>query len=179
MAKSLNLTLKVRTKACTLTGDQLSVSGAPAVAANVNGPDSGCGSTGPHKSVDPNELNHLGKAPAKLVTLQVGADDIDFGGCLMHELGISVPYKIFGQTARNCIDGSGVTNSESSRLSRFRIGLNNIINAIRREQRNTTIVVLNYYQPLPALAVRHDRPVVRLQAPRHERTGEGRVPRTR
>ena len=149
LAKSLGLSLNIRKNGCTLTGDQLAVSGAPTVVANVNGPDVECHSSHPHKAVDPDELNHLGTAAATLVTIQVGADDVDFGGCLMHEMNIYVPYSIYGQTSRTCTSGTGLTGPESNRLNTMRVALGVLLTSIRRLQPNATIVVLNYYQPIP------------------------------
>ena len=150
LAKSLGLSLTVRKDGCTLAGDQLAVSGAPTVVANVNGSDVDCHSTHPHKAVDPDELDHLGSAAATLVTIQVGADDVDFGGCLMHEINIYVPYSIYGQTSRTCTSGTGITGAESNRLNTMRVALGVLLTSIRRLQPNAAVVVLNYYQPIPA-----------------------------
>lgn len=150
LAKSLGLTIDIRKDGCTLSGDQLAVSGAPTVAANINGPDVECHSSRRHKSVDPDELAHVGTAAATLVTVQVGADDVDFGGCLMHEININVPYSIYGQSSRKCTSGSGLTGPEANRLKTMRIALGEILTSIRKQQPDATIVVLNYYQPIPA-----------------------------
>ena len=152
VAKSLGLSINIRKDGCTLTGDQLAVSGAPTVVGNINGPDVTCHSSHPHKTVDPNELSHLGTAAAALVTVQVGADDIDFGGCLMHEMKIYVPYSIYGQNSKKCVSGSGLTGGEANRLSEMRIALSVILSQIRRKQPDATVVVLNYYQPIPSLS---------------------------
>ena len=53
LAKALNLSLNIRTTGCKLGGDQLAVSGAPTVKANVNGLTGDCGSTASQKTVDP------------------------------------------------------------------------------------------------------------------------------
>jgi hypothetical protein len=150
LAKSLGLTISIRKDGCTIGGDQLAVSGAPSVVANINGPDVECHSSRPHKTVDPTELGHLGTAAATLVTVQVGADDIDFGGCLMHEINIDVPYSIYGQTPRKCTSGTGLTGAESNRLKTMRIALGQILTSVRKQQPKATIVVLNYYQPIPS-----------------------------
>lgn len=150
LAKSIGLTLAIRKDGCTISGDQLAVSGAPSVVANINGPDVECHSSLPHKTVDPSELVHLGTAAATLVTIQVGADDIDFGGCLMHEISINVPYSIYGQTPRKCTSGTGLTGAESNRLKTMRIALGQILTSVRKQQPKATIVVLNYYQPIPS-----------------------------
>ena len=150
LAKALNLTLNIRKTGCTLVGDQLAVSGAPTVKDNVTGPDSDCGSAKSHKTVDPSELVHLRKVRARVVTIQAGADDIEFSGCILHELGISLKYKIFGQSTSNCTSGTGLTDRVARRITRFRVGLNSILNTVRRKQPNATIVLLNYYQPLPS-----------------------------
>ena len=150
LAKALNLTLNIRKTGCTLVGDQLAVSGAPTVKDNINGHDSDCGSSKGHKTVDPSELVHLRKVRAQVVTIQAGADDIEYSGCILHELGISLKYKIFGQSTSNCISGTGLTDRIARRITRFRIGLNTILNTVRRKQPKATIVLLNYYQPLPS-----------------------------
>ena len=152
LAKMLGLSMNVRKDGCTLTGDQLAVSGAPTVAANINGPDVQCHSSKPHKTVDPSEIAHLGTKTATLVTVQAGADDVDFGGCLMHEIKIYVPYKIYGQNSRKCTSGSGVTGAESNRINDMRVALGAILSRIRRQQPKATVVVLNYYQPVPSLS---------------------------
>lgn len=89
VAAKFGLSLNIRSTACTLTGDDLAVSGAPAASLNVTGPDTNCGATtGLGKSVQTNELaaSDLGSLPAKLVTIQAGADDIDFANCLEYDL---------------------------------------------------------------------------------------------
>jgi len=152
LAKSLGMSINFRKTGCTLTGDQLAVSGAPAVVANINGPDVQCHSSKPHKTVDPSEIAHLGTAPAALVTVQVGADDLNFGGCLMHELKIYVPYKVYGQNSKKCTSGSGLTGGENNRLTDMRVALGAILTRIRRQQPDAVVVVLNYYQPIPTLS---------------------------
>jgi len=152
LAKSLGMSINFRKTGCTLTGDQLAVSGAPSVASNINGPDVQCHSAKPHKTVDPSEIAHLGTAPAALVTVQVGAEDIDFGGCLMHELKIYVPYKVYGENSKKCTSGSGLTGGENNRLNDMRVALGAILTRIRRQQPDAIVVVLNYYQPLPTLS---------------------------
>ena len=150
LAHALGLSLNVRKTGCTLTGDQLAVAGAASVAANVNGPDSICHSSHPHKTVDPNELAHLGTAHASLITLQVGWDDVDFSGCLMRDLKIYVPYALSGGTTKKCTSGNGLTGGEANRVNDMRIALGAILTIIRRKQPNATVVVLNYYQPVPS-----------------------------
>ena len=171
--------MNVRKDGCTLTGDQLAVSGAPTVAANINGPDVQCHSSKPHKTVDPSELAHLGTKTAALVTVQVGADDVDFGGCLMHEIKIYVPYTVYGQNSREVHVGERRDRCRVEPPQRH----------ARRARRhphagsgasspNATVVVLNYYQPVPsALGVRQHRPVrsVRRSSP----SPDGCRPRTR
>lgn len=150
LAAALHLTLSVRSKGCTLGGGQLAVSGAPAVAEDVNSPDSDCGSTKRHKVVDPDELAKVAKTATALVTVQVGADDLAFGGCLLHELGVSSQYSVLGQAPRKCTQGTGLTDTEARRITRMRVGLNSILNTIGNKLPKATVVVINYYQPLPA-----------------------------
>ena len=150
LATALHLTLSVRAKGCTLGGGQLAVSGAPAVAEDINGPDADCGSAKRHKAVDPDELSKVTKAATTLVTVQVGADDLAFSGCLLHELGVSSKYTVLGQSPRKCTQGTGVTDTEARRITRMRVGLNSILNTIGNRLPTATVVVINYYQPLPA-----------------------------
>jgi hypothetical protein len=152
LAKSLGMSINYRKTGCTLTGDQLAVSGAPAVVANINGPDVQCHSSKPHKTVDPSEISHLGTAPAALVTVQVGADDINLGGCLMHEIKIYVPYNVYGQNSKKCTSGSGLAGGENNRLNDMRVALGAVLTRIRRQQPDAIVVVINYYQPLPKLS---------------------------
>jgi len=149
LAKLLGLTLTMRTNGCTLGGGQLAVSGAPAVPENVSGSDTDCRSTRRHKVVDPDELSKIAKGATALVTVQVGADDLAFSGCLLHELAIS-NYTVLGQSPRKCTQGTGLTDAESRRITRMRVGLNSILNAIGNKLPTATVVVINYYQPLPA-----------------------------
>jgi GDSL-like Lipase/Acylhydrolase family len=150
LAKALGLTLTIRSKGCTLGGGQLAVSGAPAVAEDVNGPDTDCGSTKRHKVVDPDQISKVAKSPTTLVTIQVGADDLAFSGCILHELGVSSKYKLLGQSPRKCTQGTGVTDTEARRITRMRVGLNSILNTIKNKLPKATVVVINYYQPIPA-----------------------------
>ena len=150
LAKSLGLALTMRSKGCTLGGGQLAVSGAPAVAEDVNGSDVDCSSTKRHKVVDPDELSKVAKVATTLVTVQVGADDLAFSGCLLHELGVASKYNVLGQSPRKCAQGTGLTDTESRRITRMRVGLNSILNTIGNKLPKATVVVINYYQPIPA-----------------------------
>ena len=150
LAKTLGLTLTVRTKGCTLAGGQLAVSGAPAVADTVNSTDSDCGSTKRHKVVDPDEISKVAKSATALVSIQVGADDLAFTGCILHELGVASTYKPLGQSPRKCTQGTGVTDTEARRITRMRVGLNSVLNTIKNRLPNAIVVVVNYFQPIPA-----------------------------
>src|ERR1022692_2921428 len=90
----------LRPTSCTLTGshgqhyDQLAISGAPTQPNQWTGPDNNChypkGVKVPlRKAVVPNEIDaaDLAADPPALVTIQAGADTIDFSGCLEALLG--------------------------------------------------------------------------------------------
>jgi lysophospholipase L1-like esterase len=91
MATALHLTQSIRSGDCTLTGDELAISGA---AASDSVTDTGSGSNAQcpgwlgSQSVEGNELPaaQLAQDPATLVTIQAGADDIDFADCIAYDL---------------------------------------------------------------------------------------------
>ena len=82
--------------------DQLAVSGAPSQPSQWVSGDSTCGDS----VLSELEQAQLSKFPPALVTLQVGADDIDFGACLTWAL--TEPIPIPG--GQKCVDGSDPTN---------------------------------------------------------------------
>ena len=143
VAKKLKLSMQVRSTGCTLVGDQLAVSGAPAVEADVTGPDGDCDSTAPHKAVDPDELNaaNLTADPPFLVTLQAGADDINFVNCLTYDL-------TKGVIGTPCVVNGEITTAVQQALSNVQRGLTSIIEQLQAAGAQH-IVLLNYYQPIP------------------------------
>ena len=128
LASALGLSLSVRTSNCNLNGDQLAVSGAMAASANDNTGDSQCGlSKG--RNVQSNEFKaaDLSKDPAELVTIQAGADDFDYGGCLewelTHELGVGLDL------GTQCVENGAVTSVVAGELANVRAALTSTIEA--------------------------------------------------
>jgi hypothetical protein len=98
-------------------------------------------------SVLPTELNaaNMAGSPPELVTIQAGADDINFGGCLEYALGAP---GILGGT--KCSSGDSVTPTVAAKLAYVTSALETVISNIRSETKGTTrIAVVNYYQPIP------------------------------
>jgi hypothetical protein len=136
--------LSYRPDNCTLTGDQLAVSGAPAIPNVLVGGDGRCGvSVFPQEVIDAQMQSN---APA-LVTIQVGADDIRFTECLSGLLF----SKVFG--GENCATGKDPNFKLSSKVQRaltsLQTGLTATINTIHREAPNAQILLVNYYQIVP------------------------------
>jgi hypothetical protein len=150
-ALGYNLNASSRSSLCSLTGDQLSVSGAPMSATNVTGTWKDCKSPSPEPSVDPTELNaaNIAANPPELVTIQAGADDIDFAGCLEYELGVP---GIFG--GKKCSNGNTVTFKVAVQLVEVTQSLEATIASIESQSNGLTkIAVVNYYQPIPSPSV--------------------------
>lgn len=154
--------LRLRPTSCGLAGprgapyDQLAFSGAPAEPNRWTGADSTCeypkGTKVPlHKAVVPNEIGAAGlKAdPPSLVTIQAGADDINFGGCLKALLG--VPSQ-FG--ADNCVThdktGYHMTATASAELKSVQAGLEKAIGDVLAASPGAQILLVDYYQLAPA-----------------------------
>jgi len=126
--------------------DQLAVSGAPSQPSQWVSGDSTCGDS----VMGELDQAQLSKFPPALVTLQVGADDVDFGACLTWAL--TEPIPIPG--GQKCVNGSDPTDFSltprvSSELGTLYSGITNIISRIHREAPGAQIVVLDYYQPIP------------------------------
>jgi hypothetical protein len=149
VAQSLGLTMTVRPNNCDLTGDQLAISGAVADGADATSSrDTQCPL--PARPVR-NLSDEVAAAdfplhPARLVLLQIGADDIDFGACLTDELarlggtgiGLGTP----------CVTNHAVTPRVATELSNVRTSLATTIEAMAPD--TGRIAVLDYYQPIPA-----------------------------
>jgi hypothetical protein len=140
--------MTVRRTNCALSGDQLAISGAVAAAADDTRPDTQC-------PVPPRQARNLGDEvaaadlaprPARLVLLQVGADDIDFGSCLEYELAHVLGTGLALGT--QCVANGGVTPAVAARLSRARTSIARAIEAMSPHAK--AIAVLNYYQPVPS-----------------------------
>lgn len=156
--------LQDRQDGCDLTGsngayfDELAVSGAPSIDNKWTGSDSDCryphGVKVPlHKAVFPDEVSaaDLQNAPPGLVTIQAGADDIDFAGCLEALLGVPT-FSFTG--AENCVDqtrkGYKVTSKVQAELASLAQGLSDTIQYIKMSAPSAQIVLVGYYQIIPA-----------------------------
>lgn len=154
--------LALRPTGCTLTRsgrlpyDQLAVSGAPMVDSRWTGADGDCpvhagrpGST--HRAVAPDEIvaADLAADPPALVTIQAGADDIDFAGCLEALLG--VPAMLGGA---ECVTGDGpgraLTARADAELAGLAQGLRSAVDTIHGSAPRARILLVDYYQPIPA-----------------------------
>ena len=106
VAAALSLTLDRRTGNCTLTGDDLAISGAAAASADTGTPKTGnsqCAQWPNNESVQQDEWNaaQLAQDPATLVTIQAGADDIHFTDCMKWELSKVGVHFQSGQCVQN------------------------------------------------------------------------------
>jgi Nidogen-like/GDSL-like Lipase/Acylhydrolase family len=142
--------LSYRPTGCGLTGDQLAVSGAPSIDNAWTGGNSDCGLL-VHEAVFTDEVAaaSLRSSPPALVTIQAGADDANFSGCLAFLLG--VPSGVEG--SEKCITrdayGYHLTSKVMSELRSLSSGLTDTINFIHRNAPTAQIVVVNYYQIIP------------------------------
>lgn len=162
IARDLGLSMRLRSRGCLLSLDNLAVSGATsssrtALAKDVDCPDRVVGhrlvSTKPHKAVNPEELNaaNFGYAPS-LITVQVGADNIDFAFCLRKAIGD--PRLAFGRVCatndhRGRITLNATTKRQLDALTASLDGPNGILSKIQNAAPNARIAVLNYYQIIP------------------------------
>ena len=144
--------LILRKKGCTLTGDQLAVSGAPAQANKWTGKEPECGLR-VHAAVVPDEINaaDLGADPPALVTIQAGADDINFAGCLTALL--DVPGFLGGdQCVTHSKSGYHLTATAAAELTSAKAGLEQAIADVLAAAPNAQILLVDYYQIIPAVA---------------------------
>jgi hypothetical protein len=161
LAKELGLSLKVRPSGCVLENDHLAVSGASSSFSNTETPDSDCPQgpkgreTPPHKAVNPDELlaANLRRDPAKLVTIQAGANDVDFDGCLTWELGLRRRIPFTGLRPEKCVEGTGknlrLSNNTLDELKILQLSLDRIVKYIERNSPDAKIAVFNYFQIIP------------------------------
>jgi hypothetical protein len=167
--QAFGLTMSIRAKECPtprmpLAGDQLAISGAPASDTNAKDhstTDSNCG--GEPKSVEATELSasQLQANPATLVTIQAGADDIDFSDCLAYDAlhVLSVPVRsLLG--IRDCVSGGNVqtingvpqlingqlSNAVLTDLTNLKESLASIIKQVAPYAEH--VAVLDYYLPI-------------------------------
>lgn len=153
VASQLGFSMNIRSDGCTLTGDQLAVSGAPSIANTWTGKDTNCHYTGPvptHKAIFPQEIAaaRFSANPASLVTLQAGADDLNFAGCLEALLGAPAQFG-----AENCVTGKAgnyqLTSRAKSELDSLTTGLLATINSVHRRSPGAQIALIDYYQIVP------------------------------
>jgi hypothetical protein len=140
--------MKVRSSDCDLSGDQLSVSGAPASAADaatagvasLTSPSFQC--AGPNWSVQGTELSSASLAahPAFLVTIQAGADDIGFSNCLEYEL-----TRALGSA---CVSGGSPVPAVTAELNNARSAITSMIEQVAPHTQ--AIEVVDYYNPVPS-----------------------------
>jgi hypothetical protein len=147
VAHALGLTMTVRATNCDLTGDQLAISGAVADSADDRNRDSQCPVPPQRQRSLSTELAaaDLARYPARLVLLQAGADDIDFGDCLEYELANVMGIGLGLGT--QCVANGAVTPAVAKRLDNARATLADAIESMAPHA--GTIAVLNYYQPVP------------------------------
>ena len=150
VAHVLHLSMTVRTANCDLTGDQLAISGAVADPADDTARDTQCPVPPQQTRSLSTELARadLAQHPARLVLLQAGADDIDFGHCLEYELGRVLGVDIGLGT--QCVVNATVTAAVATTLAHARTSLADAIESMAPHA--GTIAVLNYYQPVPTPA---------------------------
>jgi hypothetical protein len=147
VAHALGLTMTIRPTNCDLTGDQLAISGAVANPADDTNRDTQCPVPPQQARSLSTELAAAGLSqhPARLVLLQAGADDIDFGNCLEYELARVLGAGIGLGT--QCVANGSVTPAVAAKLDRARTSLADAIESMAPNV--GTIAVLNYYQPIP------------------------------
>lgn len=145
VANDLGLTMNTRSSNCTLTGDQLAISGANASKNNVRPGNSQCSQWSNSESVETDEIPAalLDRSRAKLVTIQAGADDIDFGGCLEYEITKYGPFHL----GTSCVSGSNVSSKVAQEIGNVRGALASEIETVAKGA--DQVLVLNYYQIIP------------------------------
>ena len=150
VAGDLGLSMTVRPTNCDLTGDQLAVSGAVADPVDNTARDGQC-------PRPPQRARNLGgeiaaadlaKAPARLVLLQDGADDIHFSKCLEYELARFLGAGIGLGT--DCVENGTVTPQLATDLSHVHASLASAIETVAPHA--AAVAVLDYYQPIPSPA---------------------------
>ncbi len=146
VATALHLNLGIRNSNCTITGDDLTISGASAAQADVKSHSDQCTGWPDSESVQQDELPaaQLAQSPAKLVTIQAGADDIRFGDCMAWELSKFGPIHASGT---HCVKNGAVTSKLVSVLANVRDALAKEI--VQAAHHAAHVAVLNYYQVIP------------------------------
>src|SRR5205807_1482819 len=106
-----------------------------------------------HKSVDPEEIQaaRFADETPSLVTIQAGANDIDFVGCMGGLLGAPKnPWVHVESCVTQDAGGYHLTAKVSSELASLTTGLEDTVDAIRANAPNAQIVLVDYYQLIPA-----------------------------
>lgn len=145
---SLKLTMDVRTTNCTLSGDQLTISGAQAASKDTNrtppSPTALNYQCPGNRNVQNDEIaaDNLATKPAALVSIQAGADDIDFAGC------------IEGALSHGSLHSECVSSDNAPTLS-VEQDLANVTSALTTEIESVSpyterVAILNYYDPIPS-----------------------------
>jgi hypothetical protein len=160
VAKALGLNLTVRSTNCSFGDDQESVSGAPASSSDPyrhNAPSGDtfqCNPLGGSLASDTTfsvsdvqtSVADLADDPASLVTIQAGADDIDFAQCLKNAL---IPG--YGQAQSiledGCVSRGQVTQGVGAELNNVTRALVSTIMQVSPYANQ--VAVLNYYNPVP------------------------------
>ena len=117
--------------------------------------------TCPERAITIEDELKLGTDPARLVTVQVGADDLGFSSCLLHELtdrlagGLLAPACTTGGRVVRAggvpeLVGGRLAPSVALRLDHLRTALTAIIDQVAPHAGR--VAVLDYYQPIPAPA---------------------------
>jgi hypothetical protein len=122
VASALHLTQSIRSGDCTLTGDDLAISGAAAAAADAGtASNEQCPGWTGRQSVESNELPaaQLAQNPATLVTIQAGADDINFSDCMTWEL-TELPYIHIHVAGHQCVQDNAAKKYFNQCLQRER-----------------------------------------------------------
>jgi hypothetical protein len=145
VADALGLSMNIRPSNCSLVGDELAISGANASTNNVRSGNDQCASWTDSESVERDEIPaaDLSTFPARLVTIQAGADDINFGACLQYEVEKYGPFH--GGTS--CVSHGSVTSTVATELGNLRGALAAEIKNV--SPRAGQVLVLNYYQLIP------------------------------
>jgi hypothetical protein len=139
--------MSVRPTNCELVGDQLAISGAVADPADNRSPDGQCPRPPRPARNLANEVAAAGLVhhPARLVSIQDGADDIHFAQCLIfdlaHVLGVGPSL------GTRCVSNGAVTTPVAQELANVRKSLARAIEIASPHA--GTVAVLDYYQPIP------------------------------
>src|SRR5262249_31609874 len=125
LASFLGFVPILRADSCSLSGDLLTISGAPASSDNAHPTYADCNSSVRHPAVVPDEMAaaNLDVDPPTWVTIDAGADDINFGACLEWDL-----TNVLGT---RCTRAGNVTADLVSRLAHMTVALTSAIAQIK------------------------------------------------